>query len=149
MSIAVKTIKNPDILWIYPTTQSIVPQEIPLKYSQYSIVRPRNWNLHWSNAGILLLWDLRGVLERVSAVNWTQLAHIWCWKCGNSVNICYVTEMDQQSSEHPILSRSTEHFWCWGESEIQRQALQTVGSWMMRQVGSTVQPRSHCKWCNY
>jgi len=66
VSIAVKTIKNPDILWIYPTTQSIVPQEIPLKYSQYSIVRPpRNWNqIHWSNAGILLLWDLSGVLER-------------------------------------------------------------------------------------
>ena len=64
--IAVKTIENPDILWIYPTTQSIVPQEIPLKYSQYSIVRPpRNWNqIHWSNAGILLLWDLSGVLER-------------------------------------------------------------------------------------
>ena len=65
--------------------------------------------------------------------------------------VSYVTKMDQLINKPVKIQyfQGALEFWCWGESEIQRQALQTVGSWVMSQVGSTVQPPSHCKWCNY
>ena len=83
-----------------------------------------------------------------TAVNWKQLAHFWCWKCGNSGMMWYV--MWQKWINKPVNIRYFQGALSTFDAEESQKSngrrfkLLGLGWW-----DRSVQPRSHCKWCNY